>query len=328
MAWSPSTIATIVHQSAYSGVHSVKADDEYIEREVPPIIVEPGLQERAGAALEANRHRASAQRKGASKYLLSGLVTCGVCGYACAGHTSTRRDKTYSYYGCMSNRPELGTLSAQPHNAPRMSAPLLEELVWEDVKRFLENPGRSWSGSGHRSASDDATAELEERHRKLSRRLAAKSAEKDRYMRAYAQELISEEELAVYVTDLKNQASNLRRLVEAVEADLAAHDRERLAAESVEAWLMTLGERVSDVEENTPEAFHKRQQLVRLLVERITLNREGRETAAVITYRFGSPNERAGVGTSVVGNERNTEEFPKERKKLKLFAPFGAWWCR
>jgi hypothetical protein len=85
-------------------------------------------------------------------------------------------------------------------------------------------------------------------------------------------------------------------LIEAVEADLAAHDQERLAAESIEAWLMTFRERVSEVEENTPEAFHKRQQLVRLLVERITLNRDGRDTAAVITYRFGSPNERAGLG--------------------------------
>jgi hypothetical protein len=48
-----------------------------------------------------------------------------------------------------------------------------------------------------------------------------------------------------------------------------------------------LRERAEEIEEDTPEAFHKRQQLVRLLVERITLNREGRDTAVEITYRFG-----------------------------------------
>jgi site-specific DNA recombinase len=107
IAWSPSTIATIVHQSAYSGVHRVKADSGYIDRAVPPI-AEPGLQGRAEVALQANRHRASVRRKGARKYLLSGLVTCGTCGYACTGHTSTRRGKKYPYYGCTSsNRPEL-----------------------------------------------------------------------------------------------------------------------------------------------------------------------------------------------------------------------------
>jgi hypothetical protein len=58
LSWSPSTVVAVVHQSAYSGVHRVKADNGYIEREVPPI-VEPSLQARAGAALEANKHRAS-----------------------------------------------------------------------------------------------------------------------------------------------------------------------------------------------------------------------------------------------------------------------------
>ncbi len=53
VAWSPSTIATIVHQSAYSGIHRVKIDNGYIEREVPPI-AEPGLQNRAEAALQTN----------------------------------------------------------------------------------------------------------------------------------------------------------------------------------------------------------------------------------------------------------------------------------
>jgi site-specific DNA recombinase len=36
--WSPSTIAGIVHQGAYSGLHRVKAGDEYIEREVPALV--------------------------------------------------------------------------------------------------------------------------------------------------------------------------------------------------------------------------------------------------------------------------------------------------
>jgi len=68
---------------------------------------------------------------------------------------------------------------------------------------------------------------------------------------------------------------------------------------------------------DTPEAFVKRQQLVRLLVDRIVLHRvEDRRTTVVITYRFEPPDDRAELEAGVVGNERNSEEFPKEQEKL------------
>jgi hypothetical protein len=58
---------------------------------------------------------------------------------------------------------------------------------------------------------------------------AAKQVEKDRYVRAYAQGHISEEELAVHVIDLKNQTDNLRLLLTSVEAELSErHERTAL----------------------------------------------------------------------------------------------------
>ena len=48
--------------------------------------------------------------------------------------------------------------------------------------------------------------------------------------------------------------------------------------------------RIEEVAEDTPEAFLKRQRLVRLLVERITVGRGlAGETTVEITYRFGPP---------------------------------------
>jgi hypothetical protein len=72
------------------------------------------------------------------------------------------------------------------------------------------------------------------------------------------------------------------------------------------AWLNVLRERAEEIEDDTPEAFIKRQQLVRLLVERITINREGRDTNVEITYRFGSPDDRAEVEAAVIDTERNS----------------------
>jgi hypothetical protein len=52
-------------------------------------------------------------------------------------------------------------------------------------------------------------------------------------------------------------------------------------------------------------------------VDRIALHRgEDRSPTVVITYRFEPPDDRAELEAGVVGNERNSEEFPREREKL------------
>src|SRR5919107_1088048 len=137
--WSVMTVSNIVRQPAYSGVHRVKTNEgkEVIEQPVPAGL-EPGLQERAMAVLEENsRYR---NRKNDRRYLLRGLVRCATCGGACTGHNSTRRGKKYHYYACRAAKTYNFGM-APPHKASFVSAEWLEELVWSDVRRFLE---RSW----------------------------------------------------------------------------------------------------------------------------------------------------------------------------------------
>jgi site-specific DNA recombinase len=309
--WSRSTVAKIVHQGAYSGAHRVKAGDEVIEREVPTIL-EPGLQRRAQEALENNRHRASRVRKGARRYLLSGLIRCETCGHAYGGHAVTSYYKgkatRYHYYVCISNRAERGAQrTVQAHNAPSVRAPWLEELVWADVKRFVNNPGEVLERVREQLEDDGGADDLSARLEGLQRRLAAKQGEKDRYVRLYAQGHISEDELETYIADTKNQIGNLRLLIEVTEADLSQRRERAELADTTVAWLNLLRERAEEVEEDTPEAFAKRQQLVRLLVEGITLGRDADgETSVEITYRFGPPDDLAdgddGVLVGIVQN--------------------------
>ncbi len=79
-------------------------------------------------------------------------------------------------------------------------------------------------------------------------------------------------------------------LLSSVESDLAAKREQVELAESTEAWLLTLRERLSEVEEDTEEAFEKRRQLVKLLVAGITAGKDldGRPDVR-ITYRFALP---------------------------------------
>ena len=121
-------------------------------------------------------------------------------------------------------------------------------------------------------------------------------------MRTYAQGHISEEELEVYISDLKNQTDNLRLLLASVEAERSQKREEAELADTTEAWLLALKERVEEVEGDTEKALRARRQLVKLLVQSISAGKrpdDGR-TEIRITYRFGPPPAEASEGSSVV----------------------------
>jgi hypothetical protein len=108
---------------------------------------------------------------------------------------------------------------------------------------------------------------------------------------------VDEEELEYHLADVKNQVENLKLLISSVEADLAKKHENKMVAENTEAWLMSLRENLSEVEQDTEEAFKNCRTLVKLLVERITVGRdeaEGRPRVD-ITYRFGPPEAPLGA---------------------------------
>jgi hypothetical protein len=133
-------------------------------------------------------------------------------------------------------------------------------------------------------------------------------AEKDRYVRTYAQGHISEEELDVYLADLKNHTDNLRLLLESVEADLSDRRERTALTDTTHAWLLSLRRGIAEVEEDTEEAFQERRQLVKLLVNSISVGKrqEDRRAEIQITYRFGPPaSSGAPEEDSFVGSFKN-----------------------
>jgi len=157
-------------------------------------------------------------------------------------------------------------------------------------------------------AQDQQSEDLEARRNSLAKRLATKQAEKDRYVRLYARgEILDAEELETYLADVANQVENLKLLISSVEADLVRAEEDREVAASTEGWLMTLRENLQEVEADTQEAFDKRRELVRLLVDRIVVSRtEDDRPRLDITYRFGPP--AAGSAGECVSGERNSEQ--------------------
>jgi seryl-tRNA synthetase len=162
--------------------------------------------------------------------------------------------------------------------------------VWSDVRRFLKDPGEVLERLREQHDAADDAGELEARRKELAKHLAAKQVEKDRYVRAYAQGHISEE-LDAYLAELKKQTDNLRDMLESVEAETSESQERTALTDTTHAWLLSLGRRLDEIEEDTPEGFEKRKQLIGLLVKSISLGKcqqEGRAEVQ-ITYRFGPP---------------------------------------
>jgi site-specific DNA recombinase len=289
-SWSAPTLRGIVRQGAYSGKRTVKlASGEVVEQSVPAI-ASSELQQRAVERLEENRRYSGGRPH--RNYLLRGLATCEVCGSSCVGRSHPRHGKPYYYYKCGDDHPARGHRAPRGH-APYVRAEWLEETVWSDVRQFLRNPGEVLERIRQQRESDEDTAQLEERKATLSKQLAALQRERADYIRQRAQGIIeSDEELAQFLADVRTRTDTARLVLEGVQADLDRKHEEIALAETTEAWLKRLAERIEEVEEDTEEALEKRRELIRLLTERIDVGRnEDGNTQVRITYRFAESPE-------------------------------------
>ena len=195
-----------------------------------------------------------------------------------------------------------------------MSTPWLEQLVWSDVKRFITNPGEALRAVRQQLRSEGGAADdaLVQRVEELEKRLVSKVSERERYARLFSKRLLDEgdEEALDHLLDLKNQVANLRRMLEAARAEQADSAAQRVIADTTETYLMALRERADEIEGDTPEAFLKRQRLVRLLVERITLRKsEIGKTTVTITYCFGPPKSAEPALPEDYGELEQADEF-------------------
>jgi site-specific DNA recombinase len=302
----------------YIGRHEVKLNggEEVIVREVPAI-VSSAIWERVRRTLVENRRTPvgrDGKRTRGRRYLLSGLVRCAVRGSPCTAHSVTNSGKRWQYYACNDNRSGERAPKGPKGHVRLIPAPWLEEVVWADIRSFLENPGEVLQRVRRELASADDTEELEARHADMTKRLSAKHQEQDRYIRLCAQGYITEAELDDYLADLRTQTDKLALLLASVKRDLAQKHQETELAASTEAWLMGLRERIHEVEGDSEEAFRARRQIARLLVEGIIIEdkRKGEEARVRITYRFDEPSKR---GEGLCEVSRNTNEFLKEKPR-------------
>jgi site-specific DNA recombinase len=167
-----------------------------------------------------------ATRNGRHFYLLRGVVRCGVCGRGFRGVSNRRR---WFYYQCNSRAdadiPNCGNR--------RVRADELERLIWEDIARFAESPGKvvgllSKARSARTKGGEGAAAS------RVERQIAARRRERERVITWARQERITAEEMDAQLAQLRSE--------------IVALEGERERAEDAKKASESVSERLRDAE--------------------------------------------------------------------------------
>ncbi len=233
--------------------------EEWIEIPVPALIAEPTFA-RAQELLHENKVRA--RRRTIEPSIVQGLVSCRRCGYALS-RTSTRSSaRLIHYYRCIGSDPWRHLGGPRCDNRP-VRQDLLDQIVWTEVIRLLEDPALIQQELDRRLAAARAADPTKQREQTVQRDLVRLGKSIERVLTAYQEDLLSLEQLRERMPPLRQREQALRTELQSI----AEQTRERAAylrlAETLSAFLARLRMAADTLD------ILERQHLVRLVIKEV-----------------------------------------------------------
>jgi site-specific DNA recombinase len=236
--------------------------EEWIEIPVPALIDEPTFA-RAHELLQENKVRA--RRRTIHPSLVQGLVSCRRCGYALSRASTRSSARLIHYYRCLGSDAWRHLGGPRCHSRP-VRQDLLDEIVWTEVLRLLEDPTLIQQELDRRLAVARAADPTRQREQALQRDLARVGKSIERMLTAYQEDLLSLDQLRERMPPLRQREQALRTELQSI----ADQTRERAAylrlAETLSAFLtrMRMAAHTLDMAE--------RQRIVRLVVKEVLVD--------------------------------------------------------
>jgi site-specific DNA recombinase len=233
--------------------------EEWIEIPVPALIAEETFA-RAQELLHENKVRA--RRRTIEPSVVQGLVSCRKCGYALSRTSTRSRARPIHYYRCIGSDGWRHLGGPVCKNRP-VRQDLLDQIVWTEVMRLLEDPALIEQELDRRLAAARAADPTKQREQTMQRELVRVGKSIERLLTAYQEELLSLEQLRERMPPLRQRDQTLRTELHA----LVEQTRDRATylrlAETLSAFLerLRLAAETLDVLE--------RQRIVRLVVKEV-----------------------------------------------------------
>jgi site-specific DNA recombinase len=248
--------------------------EEWIEIPVPALVTEETFAH-AQELLYHNKIRS--RRRTIAPSVVQGLVGCAKCGYALSRTSTQTSARKIHYYKCIGSDSWRKLGGPVCDNKRFIRQELLDQIVWAEVVRLLQDPVLIQQELDRRLALARTSDPTRKREQSLQRELSHVDKVIERLLTAYQEELLSLEQLRERMPTLRQRKQALRAERQAI-AD-QANDRAAFLrlAETLTAFLTRLrsaAESLSVVE---------RQKIVRLLVKEILVGEDS------ITIRHSIP---------------------------------------
>jgi len=276
--WRSGRIRNLVVNPTYRGEQQYgrrsSTEREVVSAEVPALVSEDVWF----SALETLSQNRIAAGNAHRAYLLKSVIKCVVCGLKYSGGWDKRTETVR--YRCNGKQHERGLIEGKCQSKSLKGSDL-EPVVWSDIEALLRNPGNIVEELAMERDMNPQAALAEAERVTLEAALRQTAAERSNAIRLATKSTISDHELS----ELTSEIAERREAIEARLSALSVPIEEE--AEPVDGDVLAqvrrrLDQGLSDVE---------RQEIVQLLVNRITIYSEGEETGkkqatAVVEYRF------------------------------------------
>src|SRR6266481_510150 len=257
--------------------------EEWIEIPVPALVSEETFA-RAQELLYHNKIRS--RRRTIAPSVVQGLVGCAKCGYALSRTSTQTSARKIHYYKCIGSDSWRKLGGPVCDNGRFIRQELLDQIVWTEVIRLLEEPALIHQELDRRLAAARTSDPTAKREQSLQRELTHVGKGTERLLTAYQEGLLSLEQLRERMPALRHRQQTLSAELQAI-AD-RTNDRARFLrlAETLTAFLARLrsaAETLSVIE---------RQKIVRLLVKDVLVGEDTITIRHSIPIPSGSPQNR------------------------------------
>ena len=239
--------------------------EEWIEIPVPALVSEESFA-RAQELLQQNKIRA--RRRTITPSIVQGLVSCQKCGYAFSRTSTITSARKLHYYKCIGSDRWRKLGGPVCDNARFVRQELLDQIVWVEVIRLLEDPTLIQQELDRRLAAARDADPTKQREQGLQRELTHTVKGIERLLSAYQEELVSIEQLRERMPLLRQREQALRAELQAIADQLNDRAMFLRLAETLTAFLTRLrsAAHTLDVEE--------RQRIVRLVVKDVLIGED------------------------------------------------------
>ena len=226
-----------------------------------PALVTQESFARAQELLQENKIRS--RRRTIEPSVVQGLVSCQKCGYAFSRTSTYTSARKIHYYKCIGSDSWRKLGGPVCDNRRLVRQDLLDQIVWAEVIRLLEDPTLIQQELDRRLAAARASDPTKKREQSLQRELIQVGKGIERLLTAYQEGLLSIEQLRERMPALRNREQMLRSELQAITDQINDRAAFLRLAETLTAFLARLRSNAETLD------VAERQRIVRLVVKEV-----------------------------------------------------------